>query len=62
MADCKIISSDNTYELIQINDHEIQFGGQGDGFCYKHQSFKCIDNLTDDERISLKFVEYDGDK
>lgn len=37
--------------------HEIQFGGAGgDGFCYEHQSFDCIDNLTENEHRELEAV------
>ena len=42
-------------ELIKINDHKIQFGGvEGDGYCYKHQSFDCEGNLTEEEKQALK--------
>ncbi len=42
-------------EVIAVNGHEIQFGGSGgDGFCYIHQSFNCLDNLTEEERKSIQ--------
>lgn len=42
-------------ELIQVRDHRIQFGGSaGDGFCYAHQSFDCVDNLTDEEKKAVR--------
>lgn len=32
---------------VRIGTHELQIGGRdGDGFCYGHQSFDCIDDLT----------------
>jgi len=46
-------------ETIAINGHEIQFGygSGGDRFCNTHQSFKCIDNLTDEEREAIRQAE-----
>ena len=42
-------------ELIKVGDHTIQFGGSdGDGFCYAHQSFDCVENLTNDERQAVR--------
>lgn len=45
-------------ELIEINGHKIQFGYGfgGDGYCYSHGSFKCIDNLTDKEKEAVKNI------
>lgn len=35
--------------------HEIQYGGAaGDGFCYEHQSFSCVDQLTEEERQAVR--------
>lgn len=36
--------------------HRLQYGygSGGDGFCYTHQSFDCIESLTDDERVAIK--------
>jgi len=36
--------------------HEIQFGygTGGDGFCYPHQSFSCIDHLTEAEKLAVR--------
>jgi hypothetical protein len=45
-------------EMIRVNGHHIQYGGAaGDGFCYEHQSFDCVENLTDEERQAVKVAE-----
>ena len=46
-------------EEIECNGHRIQFGygTGGDGFCYTHQSFDCIDNLTPEEQEAIRFAE-----
>ncbi len=48
-------------EVIHVNGHELQFGygTGGDGYCYGHQSFDCIDNLTDEEKEALKAPDYE---
>lgn len=43
----------NDTEEIELGAHHFGFGGQGDGYCYGHQSFDCIDNLTNEEREAL---------
>lgn len=44
-------------EQIVVGDHDLQCGGPGDGYCYEHGSFDCMDNLTQDERIALAVAE-----
>lgn len=46
-------------EVLKIGDHEIQFGygTGGDGFCYTHQSFDCIENLTEEEKKAMENAE-----
>ena len=47
-------------EIIEVNGHKIQFGyGNvgGDGYCYTHCSFDCVNNLTEDEREAIKKAE-----
>lgn len=45
---------DGLKEWMLVGDHKIQLGGNdGDGFCYTHQSFKCLENLTDEERDEM---------
>lgn len=44
--------------LINLNGHEFGFGGQGDGYCYSHQDFACLDSLTDEESTALKDIDY----
>lgn len=44
-------------EQVRLGDHDFGFGGVGDGYCYGHQSFDCIENLTPDERRALTAAE-----
>lgn len=50
-------------EVIEVNGHRLQFGhgSGGDGYCYGHQSFDCLDNLTEAEREALKTPDYEVD-
>ena len=45
---------------VKLNSHVLQlgFGNGGDGFCYTHTSFKCLDNLTEKQRKSLDNIYY----
>jgi hypothetical protein len=47
---------DGAQTILLSTGHEIQFGygDGGDGFCYAHQSFNCIESLTDDEKRAIK--------
>lgn len=46
---------DGTKIIKSSTGHEIQYGGaNGDGYCYGHQSFDCIDKLTAEERAAIK--------
>ncbi len=47
-------------EQIEINGHNLQFGGPGDGYCYTHQSFDCLPNLTPAEWRAINGAELDG--
>jgi len=41
-------------ENIEVNGHDIQFGGgDGDGYCYSHQSFDCVENLSEEEEKAI---------
>lgn len=43
------------YEYIAINGHEIQHGGgDGNGYCYVHNSFDCKKKLTKEEREAIQ--------
>jgi hypothetical protein len=56
----KIIFTDpiNDVEQIEVGEHNIQFGGPaGDGYCYAHQSFECLGNLTPEEKSAIDNVE-----
>jgi len=45
---------DDTVQVKTSTGHELQYGGYGgDGFCYTHQSFSCIDKLSDEERQAI---------
>jgi len=51
------VSDRDGSEIIELDDHEFQMGGIGDGYCYSHCTFDCLDNLTDAEREALKNAE-----
>lgn len=40
-------------EQIKVNGHNIQFGGNGDGYCYAHQSFDCLERITPEEQAAI---------
>lgn len=44
-------------EQIELGEHLLQFGGVGDAYCYGHNSFDCLDALTNDEREALRKAE-----
>lgn len=45
----------NGEELISINTHQFQLGGgDGDGYCYAHQSFDCLESLSVEEKDILR--------
>lgn len=46
----------------RINDHKFEFGGPGDGYCYSHQSFDCLNNLTEEEKDAIDNAEYEEDE
>jgi len=53
-------SHDGAQTVAISTGHKIQFGhgdGGGDGFCYAHQSFDCIERLTDEEKLVVKNAE-----
>jgi hypothetical protein len=44
-------------ETIAVGDHRIQYGGgDGDGYCYGHQSFSCVDHLTPAEQKAITYA------
>ena len=47
----------NDVEEIELGEHVLQFGGMGDGYCYGHQSFDCMEALTDEELEALRKAE-----
>ena len=54
-AKVKYTSDRDGHEVIEVNGHVIQFGGaEGDGFCYGHQSFVCINKLTEEEWSAVR--------
>lgn len=45
-----ISDSESGGSVVVFVNHEIQYGGSdGDGYCYEHQSFDCILNLSSEE-------------
>jgi hypothetical protein len=48
----------NGVEGVEMGDHYFEFGGMGDGYCYRHQTFKCLDNLTPSEWQALAARTY----
>jgi len=52
-----VYTAQDTSEIIEIGDHRILCGGPGDGFCSTHQSFKCIENLTEEEQFAFLNAE-----
>jgi len=49
-------------ETIECNGHSIQYGhgSGGDGYCYSHQSFDCIENLTKEEQEAIRRADDSG--
>lgn len=41
----------NDIEEITVAGHHFTFGGQGDGYCYKHQQFDCKLNKREREAL-----------
>jgi hypothetical protein len=41
-------------EEIEVHGHHLSFGGPGDGYCYAHQNFECIENLTEEEWKAIR--------
>lgn len=58
-ATIKVINSMNDISSCEVNGHRFEFGGPGDGYCYEHQSFDCLDNLTDEEKKAIDEAEYE---
>lgn len=41
-------------EMVKVGTHHFQFGGMnGDGYCYPHQTFDCLRDLTPEESRAL---------
>lgn len=57
-ATIKVVSSINDISECCVNGHCFEFGGPGDGFCYEHQSFDCLENLSPEEREAVDRAEY----
>lgn len=57
-AVCVYYDTINDVEQVDVNGHMFQFGGMGDGYCYGHQDFDCIENLTPEESEALKNIDY----
>ena len=47
-------------ETIAVNGHHIQCGGpNGDGYCYAHGSFDCVENLSPEEQHAMEHAQWD---
>lgn len=57
-ATIRVVNSIYDISEALVNGHKFEFGGPGDGFCYAHQSFNCLDNLTNEEKKALDDAEY----
>lgn len=57
-AKIRVVSSMYDISVCEVNGHRIEFGGQGDGYCYAHQSFDCLDNLSDQEKAAIDDAEF----
>lgn len=53
--------SNGIESVTYVNGHEIQDGGVGDGYCYGHQSFDCVEKLTVEERAAMNIADYEED-
>lgn len=54
-----LYTDDPSYVTLELGAHRIQLGGRdGDGFCYGHQSFDCLENLTPAEKAEADAAEY----
>jgi hypothetical protein len=58
-ATIKVISTVNDISQCEVGGHKFEFGGQGDGYCYAHQSFHCIHNHTEAEKKAIDEAEYE---
>jgi hypothetical protein len=58
-AEIRIVNRTQDISSCKVNGHHFEFGGQGDGYCYEHQSFDCLDNLTDEEKKAIDEAEYE---
>lgn len=61
-ATIRVVDKINDVSEARVNGHKFEFGGPGDGFCYSHQSFKCLDNLSTEEKRALNDAEYTTEK
>lgn len=57
-ATIRVVDEINDVSEALVSDHKFEFGGPGDGFCYSHQSFKCLDNLSTEEKRALNDADY----
>ena len=64
MANATVTYKRDDSDLIEVavsTGHKFQFGGRdGDGFCYSHQSFDCVNNLTPDENKAIDRAIVEG--
>ena len=58
-ATIRVVNNMKDISECKVNGHEFEFGGQGDGYCYSHQSFNCLENLSPEERKAIQEAEYE---
>lgn len=58
IATIRVVDAINDISECVVNGHKFEFGGPGDGFCYAHQSFLCIENLSEAEKRAIDNADY----
>lgn len=58
-ATIRVVSETQDISECVVNGHKFEFGGTGDGYCYAHQSFECLENLSKTERAAIQEAEYE---
>lgn len=53
----KVIHHDPMTDVtqVEVGEHVMQYGSQGDGYCFTHQRFGC--RLTEDEARAVSYAE-----
>lgn len=56
MKTAKVVyySPSHDVEHIELEEHVLQFGGMGDGYCYGHESFDCMEELSAEDLDAIR--------